>query len=156
MVAMWDLNTSKDIRNRLCLNTEFSLSCTFLTCSYTQNSVGRIWYWPLKDFWRSYRKLAWVGFEPTTTEFLSDALTDWAIRPSVQLALRANFVQPLQFQRQQNLIWGGKGNNLRRRRQDGKSTCLESTSLFLFRIFFNSIGTNSHTLAEITEIDSVP
>ena len=29
--------------------------------------------------WSSYRKLAWVGFEPTTTEFRSDALTDWAI-----------------------------------------------------------------------------
>ena len=25
----------KDIRNRSCLNTEFSLSSTFLTCSYT-------------------------------------------------------------------------------------------------------------------------
>ena len=24
----------------------------------------------------SYRKLAWVGFEPTTAEFRSDALTD--------------------------------------------------------------------------------
>ena len=47
--------------------------------------------------WSSYRKLAWVGFEPTTTEFRSDALTDWAIRPWVQLALRANFVQLLQF-----------------------------------------------------------
>ena len=45
----------------------------------------------------SYRKLAWVGFEPTTTEFHSDALTDWAIRSWVQLALRANFVQLLQF-----------------------------------------------------------
>ena len=52
-------------------------------------------------YWRilrsSYRKLAWVGFEPTTTEFRSDALTDWAIRPWIQLALRANFVQLLQF-----------------------------------------------------------
>ena len=47
--------------------------------------------------WSSYRKLAWVGFEPTTTEFRSDALTDWAIRPWVQLTLRANFVQLLQF-----------------------------------------------------------
>ena len=28
--------------------------------------------------WSSYRKLAWVGFEPTTTEFRSDALTDWS------------------------------------------------------------------------------
>ena len=30
--------------------------------------------------WSSYRKFAWVGFEPTATEFRSDALTDWAIR----------------------------------------------------------------------------
>ena len=33
------------------------------------------------------------------TEFRSDALTVWAIRPWVQLALRANFVQLLQFHR---------------------------------------------------------
>ena len=50
-----------------------------------------------KIFRTSYRKLAWVGFEPSTTEFRSDALTNWAIRPWFQLALRANFVQPLQF-----------------------------------------------------------
>ena len=56
-----------------------------------------LWYSTLKDFWSSYRKLAWVGFEPTTTGFCSDALTDWATRPWVQLALRANFVQLLQF-----------------------------------------------------------
>ena len=37
--------------------------------------------------WSSNRKLAWVGFEPTTTEFRSDALTDWAIRPWPQVAL---------------------------------------------------------------------
>ena len=42
--------------------------------------------------WSSYRKLAWVGFQPTTTEFHSNALTPW-----VQLTLKANFVQPLQF-----------------------------------------------------------
>ena len=48
--------------------------------------------------WSSYRKFARVGSEPTTTEFRSDTLTDWTIRPWVQLALRANFVQPLQFQ----------------------------------------------------------
>ena len=29
--------------------------------------------------WSSYRKLVWVWVEPTTTEFRSDALTDWAI-----------------------------------------------------------------------------
>ena len=46
---------------------------------------------------RSYRKVTWVGFEPTTTEFRWDALTDWAIWPWVQLALRANFVQLLLF-----------------------------------------------------------
>ena len=46
---------------------------------------------------KSYRKLAWVGFETTTTEFRSDVLTYWVIRPWVQLALRANFVQLLQF-----------------------------------------------------------
>ena len=41
---------------------------------------------------RSYRKLAWVEFKPTTTEFRSYAVTDWAIRLWIQLALRANFV----------------------------------------------------------------
>ena len=45
----------------------------------------------------SSRKLAWLGFEPATTEFHSEALTDWAIRPWAQLTFRANFVQLLQF-----------------------------------------------------------
>ena len=49
--------------------------------------------------WSSYRKLPRVGFEPTTTELRSDALTNWAIRPRVQLPLRANFAQPLQSHR---------------------------------------------------------
>ena len=40
-----------------------------------------------------------MGFRPTTTEFHSDALTDWAFRSWVQLAIRANFVQLLQFHR---------------------------------------------------------
>ena len=34
---------------------------------------------------------------PATTEFRTDAPTDWAIRPWAQLALRANCVQLLQF-----------------------------------------------------------
>ena len=43
--------------------------------------------------WSSkYRKLAWMGFEPTTTEFLSDVLTHWAVRSWFQLSLRANIV----------------------------------------------------------------
>ena len=57
--------------------------------------IYSIHHWRI--FRSSYRKLAWVGFEPTTTDFRSDALTDWSIRPWVQLALRANFLQPLQF-----------------------------------------------------------
>ena len=57
--------------------------------------VFTIHHWRI--LWSNYRKLAWVGFEPITVEFCSDALTDWAIRPWVQLALRANFVQLLQF-----------------------------------------------------------
>ena len=34
----------------------------------------------------SYRKLVWVGFKPTTTEFRSESLTNWAIRPKVQVS----------------------------------------------------------------------
>ena len=57
-------------------------------------TTGRfIW----RIFRSSYRKLAWVGFEPITTEFLSDTLTKLAIRPWVQVPVRANFVQLLQF-----------------------------------------------------------
>ena len=51
----------------------------------------------LSIFRSSYRKLAWMGFSPTTTEFCSDDLTGWATRPWVQLTLRANFVQLIQF-----------------------------------------------------------
>ena len=59
------------------------------------NDTYGIHYWRILR--SSYRKLAWVGFEPTTTEFRSDALTNWTIRPWVQLALRPNFVQLLEF-----------------------------------------------------------
>ena len=54
-----------------------------------------IWYSPLKDFRSSCRKLTWVGFEPAATKFCSEALTNWAIRPWIQLTLGANFVQLL-------------------------------------------------------------
>ena len=53
----------------------------------------------------SYRKLAWVGFESTTTKFSSDALTNWTIGPLVQLALRTSFVKPLQFNRLFSVIF---------------------------------------------------
>ena len=46
-------------------------------------------------FWSSYRKFAWVRFEPASTGFRSDALSDWAIRPWLQLELRVIFVQLL-------------------------------------------------------------
>ena len=47
----------------------------------------------------SYRELAWVRFKPTTTEFRSDDLTDWTIRPWVKPMLKANFVQLLKILR---------------------------------------------------------
>ena len=47
--------------------------------------------------WSSHRILARVGFELTTTDPVRYALTDWDMRPWVQLALRAIFVQQLQF-----------------------------------------------------------
>ena len=76
--------------------------------SFTQNSPSMhtyiyIYIWYLYDIhhWRifrsSHRKLALMGLEPTTTELRSGALTDWANRSWVELALRANFVQLLQF-----------------------------------------------------------
>ena len=53
------------------------------------------------NHWRifrsNYRMLAWIGFEPMTTEVHSDALTNWAIRPWYKLALKANILQLLQL-----------------------------------------------------------
>ena len=69
------------------------------TGNHVSSGINRyICYSPLNNFWSSYRKLAWMGFEPMTTEFGLYALTDRAIRPWVQLALWANFMQLLQFQ----------------------------------------------------------
>ena len=67
----------------------------FIFSLYIYIYIYGIHHWSI--FRSSYRKLAWVGFEPTTTEFRSDALTGWPTRPWVRLALRANFVQLLQF-----------------------------------------------------------
>ena len=44
-----------------------------------------IHHWKIFRSSYRYRKLAWVGYEPTTTEFHSNILTDLAIRPWVQL-----------------------------------------------------------------------
>ena len=69
----------------------FSVSVLFRSLPSSVTS----YHW--KIFRSSYRKLAWVEFEPTTTELCSDTLTDWAIGPWVQLTFRANFIQLLQF-----------------------------------------------------------
>ena len=76
----------------------FTLIKIFLRQSYECSGMNwgkNIHHW--KILWRSYKKLVWVEFQPTTTEFRSDTLTNWAIRPRVQLALRASFAQLLQF-----------------------------------------------------------
>ena len=49
--------------------------------------------------WSRYRKLARVKFESKIIEFCSDTLNNWAIRPWVQLVVRANFLQLFQFHR---------------------------------------------------------
>ena len=66
---------------------------------YIYTYIYGIHHW--KILWSTYRKIAWVWFEPTTTNLnpCSHALTDCAIRPGVQLTLRTNFVQLLQFHR---------------------------------------------------------
>ena len=59
-----------------------------------------IWYSHHWTFLRSsYKSRPWPewGFEPTTTEFRWDALTDWNIKPCIQIALRANFKLLVQF-----------------------------------------------------------
>ena len=72
----------------------------YISYMYVYIYIYNIHHWRI--IWSSSsgsRKLAWVGFEPRTTEFRSHLLTDWAITPWVQLALRTNFVQLLQFHR---------------------------------------------------------
>ena len=59
--------------------------------------VSVIHHWRIR--WSSFIKLNWVGFESKTTKFRPDAITQWAIRPWVQLALRANLLQLFQFHR---------------------------------------------------------
>ena len=73
---------------------------TFKTQLYIdsyKSSTDCIHHWRI--LWSRYRKLAWVGLEPTPTEFRSDALTDRDIRSWVQLVLRAIFVQLLHLHR---------------------------------------------------------
>ena len=53
-----------------------------------------------------YRKLAWVWFEPTTTEFNSVTLSHWAIGSWILLALRSNFAQLLQFHWMCHILFG--------------------------------------------------
>ena len=79
-----------------------SPGCLVSSHVYFNRSFLQIIPWVIHHrpiLWSSYRKLTWAGFEPRTTKLRSDALTGWAIRQWVQLALRANFVQLLQFHR---------------------------------------------------------
>ena len=72
--------------------------CLRWSCGYSRMSdTFCIQNWMI--LWSSYRKLSCVGVEPTTTEFHSEVLNNWAIMPWVQLSLRTKFVQPLQFHR---------------------------------------------------------
>ena len=69
---------------------------------YIHHIIYTILYiYTIYHHWRilrsSYRKLAWVRFEPRTTEFRSATLIEWAFRSWVHLALRANFAKLLQF-----------------------------------------------------------
>ena len=84
---IWSLNDSNGIWSQNHLVRKWILNNLANLAKWLY--IYDIHHW--KIFRSSYRKLAWVGFEPKTTEFRSDALTDWAIRPWVQLALRVNF-----------------------------------------------------------------
>ena len=77
--------------------TTFGLIEIFLRKSHEcsgKNDIYNIHHWSI--LWSSYRKFTWVEFEPTTTEFCSEILTDWALRSWVQLVVRTNFVKLLQ------------------------------------------------------------
>ena len=79
---------------RLCLHQAWHL---LEVDSHTGNNVSTGGTQQWRIFRSSYIKLAWLRFEPTTTEFCSDALTDWAFKPWVQLVLRGNSLQLLQI-----------------------------------------------------------
>ena len=64
-----------DINKRIIIINFFTFKHFFLNIFIKSNTKKS----PLTDF----LKLAWVGFEPTTTEFYSDALTHLAIKPWV-------------------------------------------------------------------------
>ena len=105
----WWLKKTMKMYLQLSLSLSFSLSlyiciytyiyiyiyvCVYV-CLYVCVSV--IHHWRIR--WSSFIKMNWVGFESKTTEFRPDAITQWAIRPWVQLALRANLLQLFQFHR---------------------------------------------------------
>ena len=89
--------------------SHFVLAIAFVRChiSFMQNlaqvftfaaewiDTYGIQHWRI--FRSNYRKVAWVGFVSTTTEFRSDTLINWTFKAWVELALRANFLQLLLF-----------------------------------------------------------
>ena len=107
-----------DSQNQLCAATPISSVSSVLTfyfgfClrqvqhlleakSRTCNHVSSGWidtygihHW--RSFRSSYIELTCVVVEPTATKFRLDALTNWTLRPLVQLTHTSNFVQLLQF-----------------------------------------------------------
>ena len=100
-----------DRKDVICLMITFVWNSEYIYHLYIYIYIWYMIWWMVSyiymvygmHHWRifrsSCRKLVWVGFEPTITEFRSGTLTDWGIRPSFQLALRANLVQLLQCSR---------------------------------------------------------
>ena len=80
------------VSRHICFNWTLA-QLVMLVAEWIHTYVVNRW----RSFRNSYRNYAWVGLEPTTTEFRSDAVTDWVIRLGVALAPKANFVQLLQL-----------------------------------------------------------
>ena len=69
----------------LCNNLDCFISIRLIYPRLGKYSFSISQYMTQSIHFGNYFSLAWVEFEPTTIESRSDALTDWAIRPWVQL-----------------------------------------------------------------------
>ena len=68
------------------------------TCNHVSSGwIGTYGIHHWRSFRSSYIELTFVVVEPTATKFRLDALTNWTLRPLVQLTHTSNFVQLLQF-----------------------------------------------------------
>ena len=78
------------VRRHICFKPSLALIITIVA---ERIDTYGIQHWNISR--SSYRMLTCFRFKPTTTEFRSDALIEWALRRWVQLALRVNPVQLL-------------------------------------------------------------